>query len=181
MKNLRWELDENESAVLTWILDNASTQVEMVQSLMKKTVAERTQRQDSKMENKVCHKCGKFKKFEKAAAKVVIELDVIRRFKAGNSGSSQVISQDRDEILCQAVRRKFQNPQRTTSPSSLVGKVESVGSREIVSCQRREHEYQPTEGIMQPTTPTGMEATSIQDWIANSHNLRNKFLVSCSC
>ncbi|KAI3887352.1 hypothetical protein MKX03_002756 [Papaver bracteatum] len=166
------ELDENERVVLEGILNNAATQVQMVQSHMKKTVADRSQQQDSKMENKVCRKCGKFKKLEIAGAKVITELDVIRRFKAGNSPSNQFLSQDRDEILCQAIRKKFQNPQRTTSPPLLDAKVESVGSREMISCQRREQE--PTEGIMQPTTPSGMEGASIQDWIANSRNQRNR-------
>ncbi|KAI3907628.1 hypothetical protein MKW98_016272 [Papaver atlanticum] len=172
------ELDENERVVLKGILDNAATQVQMVQSYMKKTVADRTQQQDSKMENKACHKCGKFKKFEIAGAKVITELDVIRRFKAGNPSGNQVLSQDRDEILCQAIRRKFQNPQRTTSPHLLDAKVESVGSREMISCQRREQEYQPTEGIMQPTlmmfTQSGVEPSPNQDRIANSRNQRNR-------
>ncbi|KAI3922682.1 hypothetical protein MKW92_002953 [Papaver armeniacum] len=166
------ELDENERVVLKGILDNAATQVQMVESHMKKTVAEGTQQQDSKMENKVCHKCGKFKKLEIAGAKVITELDVIRRFKAGNPRGNQVLSQDRDEILCQAIKRKFRNPQRTTSPPLLDAKVESVSSREMISRQRREQE--PTEGIMQPTTPSRMEATSTQDWIANSRNQRSR-------
>ncbi|RZC72417.1 hypothetical protein C5167_035622 [Papaver somniferum] len=166
------ELDENENVVLKGILDTTATQVQMVQSHMKKTVADRSQQQDSKIENKVCHKCGKFKKLEIEGAKVITELDVIRRFKAGNPRGNQVLSQDRDEILCQAIKRKFRNPQRTTSPPLLDAKVESVGSREMISCQQREQE--PTEGIMQPTTLSGMEVTSIQDWIANSHNQRNR-------
>ncbi|KAI3993076.1 hypothetical protein MKX01_009819 [Papaver californicum] len=124
LEGLHAVLDENEKVVLKGILDNAVTQIQMVQSHMK-TIAEPTnasslnfgsQQKGGKMENKVCCKCGKIKKFKTVATEVITELKVIQRFKAGNPESDQVLSQDRDEILSQAIRRKSQ-----TSRPLLVG------------------------------------------------------------
>ncbi|KAI3935989.1 hypothetical protein MKX01_021940, partial [Papaver californicum] len=131
----------------------------------------RTQ-QDGKMENKVCHKCGKMKKFKTVATEVTTVLDVIRRFnKAGNPGGNQVLYQDRDEILSRAIRRN-QTPQ--SSPPLLAGKVGSGVSKDMIPCRQREQKYRPTRGVMQPTLmtfePSGVKARPNQDRIANSRN-----------
>ncbi|RZC61836.1 hypothetical protein C5167_023593, partial [Papaver somniferum] len=181
------DLNENERVAVEGILDNAVTQLKMVQSHMKKTLAESTsapslnfgaKQQDGKMEDIVCRKCGKFKKLKTVGAVVITELDVIRRLKAGcNAGGNQVLSQDRDEILSRAVWRKFQTHQRTTSPPLLVPKVGFGGSEEMISCPRREQKYRPTDGVMQPTLmkfgPSGVEAYPDQDRTANSRSHRN--------
>ncbi|KAI3982214.1 hypothetical protein MKX01_019120 [Papaver californicum] len=174
-----FKMDKIES--VTSLLEGIST-LQKLQQLQQNTVAERTNasspnfgtQQDGKMENKVCHKCGKMKKFKTVATEMVTELDVIRRLKGGNPGGFQVLSQDRDEILSQAIRRRNQAPQRTTSSPLLSGKVGSGGSTEMIPCRQREQKYRPTQGVMQPTLmtfePSGVKARPNNDRIANSRN-----------
>ncbi|KAI3913617.1 hypothetical protein MKW92_038261 [Papaver armeniacum] len=182
------DLNEKERVVVEGILENAVTQLKMVQSQMKKTLTESTsapslnfgaKQQGGKMEDIVCRKCGKFKKLKTVGAVVITELDVIRRLKAGcNAGGNQVLSQDRDEILSRAVWRKFQTHHRATSPPLLVPKVGFGGSEEMISCPRREQKYRPTDGVMQPTLmkfgPSGVEVNPDQDRTANSRSHRNR-------
>ncbi|XP_026380508.1 uncharacterized protein LOC113275249 isoform X2 [Papaver somniferum] len=65
------DLNEKERVAVEGILENAVTQLKMFQSQMKKTFAASrsapslnfgAKQQDGKMEDIVCHKCGKFKK-----------------------------------------------------------------------------------------------------------------------
>ncbi|KAI3875559.1 hypothetical protein MKW92_053056 [Papaver armeniacum] len=169
------DLNENERVVVEGILENAVTQLKMVQSQMKKTLAESTsapslnfgaKQQDGKMEDIL----------KTVGAVMITELYVIRRLKAGcNAGGNQVLSQDRDEILSRAVWRKFQTHQRTTSPPLLVPKVGSGGFEEMISCPRREQKYRPTDGVMQPTLmkfgPSGVE---VNPGTANSRSHRKR-------
>ncbi|KAI3889732.1 hypothetical protein MKX03_007754 [Papaver bracteatum] len=170
------DLNENERVAVEGILENAVTQLKMVQSRMKKTLAETTsapslnfeaKQQDGKMEDIVCRKCGRFKKLKTVGAVVITELDVIGRLKAGcNAGGNQVLSQDRDEILSRAVWRKFQTHRRTTSPPLLVPKLDL-------------QKYRPTDGVMQPTLmkfgPSGVEVNPDQDRTANSRNYNESY------
>ncbi|KAI3903784.1 hypothetical protein MKW92_049897 [Papaver armeniacum] len=101
--------DENERLVLKGALDNVVTQ--LVQSNVKlrafnKTVEDlssasalnfKKQQQDGMLENQVTStnpklrsNCGKIKKFKTAAAEVMTELDVIRRFEAAGHMKNRV-------------------------------------------------------------------------------------------